>query len=77
MKTHNTRRIYKVRCKGGLMGWRARLCVNYPRFGEWDTYSKVYGLAAKLGYADEKEAWDANPVIEGSTNPSDFRKVKA
>ena len=76
MKTHNTRRIYHVRCQSGLMGWRTRLRNNYKDFDEWEHYSNMRGLCHRLGYGNPLRAWNANPIIEGSTNPSDFRKVK-
>lgn len=76
MKTHNTKRVYRVRCKSGLMGWRTRLRNNYSNDGQWIYNSDMWGLCGRLGYDSPESAWRANPVIEGSTNPSDFRKVK-
>ena len=74
---YNTNRIYRVRCKSGLMGWRTRLRNNYGSFKDWEYYSDMWGLCLKLGYGTPKAAWKANPVIEGSVNPGDFRKVSA
>lgn len=67
----------QVRCKSGLTGWQGKLQENYSSFEEFEAYSETYGLAARLGYDDAQEAWDANPIIQGSVNPSDFRKVIA
>ncbi len=64
----------RVRCDSGLSGWRCKLRKNYASFEEFETYDRVYGLASRLGYASASEAWDANPMIQGSTEPSDFRK---
>lgn len=77
MKTHQTKRIYRVRCKSGIMGWRTRLQNVYENPKEFVAFSIMRGLSKKLGYAGEREAWRANPVIEGSVNPGDFRKVKS
>ena len=77
MKTHKTKRIYRVRCKSGLMGWRTRLRNNYENFDEWEGNSDMWGLSMRLGYSNPLRAWNANPIIEGSINPSDFRKVRA
>ena len=70
------RRIYRVRCRSGLPGWRTRLQVNYSDFEEFWGYDSAHGIAQRLGYASPAAAWDANPVIEGSVNPADFRKVR-
>jgi len=57
--------------------WRARLKDNYDdNFGLWKQYSDIYGLAERLGYDSAQEAWDANPTIHGSANPSDFKVVR-
>ena len=69
--------VRPVKCKSGLMGWQARLRENYDNsFDQWEAYARVYGLTERLGYETPEEAWEANPVIQGSTNPSDFRKVR-
>lgn len=57
--------------------WKAKLQNNYSSFAEWESYSQTYGLAARLGFADEQSAWEANPMIQGSTNPADFKLVKS
>lgn len=68
--------IRHVRTRSGLMGWRTRLQENYGSYDQWESYNRVYMLAEKLGYPDTLTAWDANPVVEGSTNPADYRKVR-
>jgi hypothetical protein len=77
MKTHQTKRIYRVRCKSGLIGWRTRLQNNYDDFDEWEHWSDIYGLASRIGYGTASAAWACNPIVEGSVNVSDFRKVKS
>jgi hypothetical protein len=65
----------RVKCKSGLEGWRARLRSNYNLREDWLRWSETYNLAERLGYTSADQAWDENPVIEGSVNPTDFRKV--
>lgn len=67
----------RVVCKSGLKGTRCRLRENYASMREWQQYSAMYGLADRLGFASAEAAWTANPMIEGSVNPSDFRIVKS
>jgi len=63
-------------CKSGLKGWEAKLQKIYTDFEEFVAYSNVYGIAKRLGFKTAKKAWDKNPTIEGSLNPSDLRVVK-
>ena len=65
----------KVICKSGLCGWRMKLKKSYASFQEFVDYNKIYGLAKRLGYGSAKAAWAANPTIEGSIDPSDFRRA--
>lgn len=76
MKTYKTNRTYRVRVTSGLIGYRCRLRASYDSFEQFEVFSEIYGLAERLGYLSAQAAWDANPVIEGSTIPSDFRVVK-
>ena len=63
----------RVKCKSGRNGWRAKLRKVYKDFDEFEAYSDIYGLAKRLGFADAQDAWEINPTIEGSTDPSDYR----
>lgn len=66
-----------VKCKSGLTGWQCRLRANYDRsFAQFESYDRTYNLAKRLGYKTAANAWKANPLIQGSVNPSDFRKVR-
>lgn len=76
MKPDNTR-TYRVRTQSGGWGWRSRLQTQYVHFEEFAHYAALRGLHKRLGYRTPRAAWEANPVIEGSTNPSDYRKVSA
>lgn len=56
--------------------WRSTLRDNYDNdFGQWLAYSDMYGLAGRLGFTTAEEAWEANPTIQGSTDPQDFMVV--
>ena len=68
--------IVEVRCQSGLRGWRTRLQKNYASLAEFVSYARIFSLHERLGYETPTEAWKANPVIEGSVKPSDFRKVR-
>jgi hypothetical protein len=65
----------RVRCKSGLTGWRERLRKNYADFAEFKNWSDMFGLHTRLGYRSPESAWRRNPVVEGSVEPSDFRKA--
>ena len=62
----------QIRCKSGLRGWQSPLRDNYAEF---ERYADTYGLHGRLGYRSPRAAWNANPTVQGSVNPSDFRKV--
>lgn len=55
--------------------WKGKLQDNYDSFEEFEAYNDNYGLAKRLGYASAEEAWKDNPMIQGSTDPKDFKKV--
>ena len=65
----------QVRCDSGLLGWRDKLRHVYSDLEEFTAYSDIYSLAARLGFSDASAAWAANPTIQGSVNPNDFRVV--
>ena len=65
----------QVKCKSGLRGWQSPLRDNYADFAEFERYAETYGLHRRLGYRSPRAAWNANPTVQGSVNPSDFRKV--
>ena len=56
--------------------WRSKLQKIYSNFEEWQKYSEMYGLHKRLGYANPKTAWRANPMVQGSVNPEDYKRVK-
>lgn len=65
----------RVKCKSGLEGWQCRLRENYVDFEEFESNANLRGLHVRLGYVTPQEAWDDNPIVQGSVNPSDYRKV--
>jgi hypothetical protein len=62
-------------CNSGLRGWRCRLRENYANEAEFAAYAETYCLHTRLGFKTIQGAWLANPIVEGSVEPSDFRKV--
>jgi len=65
-----------VTCKSGLRGWQSRLRDNYENSYEcWYTYAEMFGLHTRLGFKSIRAAWEANPLIQGSVEPSDFQRV--
>jgi hypothetical protein len=64
-----------IKCRSGLQGYQCRLQENYDSFEQWEAYADMYSLHLKLGFKSPKTAWDANPIIQGSVDPSDFRKI--
>jgi len=65
----------QVRCDSGLIGWRDFAQNVYESFEELERFSEIYGVAKRLGYDDASELWKDNPIIQGSTNPSDLKIV--
>jgi len=55
--------------------WKARLRSNYENFEEFKMYAETFNLHDRLGYATPEEAWADNPMVQGSTNPDEYRKV--
>ena len=55
--------------------WICRLQGNYCNFAEFMDYCEAYGIHERLGYDSPEEAWEDNPVVEGSVQPEDFRVV--
>lgn len=65
-----------VKCKSGLKGWQCKLRKNYDNsFEQFEAYNETYNIAERLGFKTALEAWDKNPLIQGSTEPSDLRIV--
>lgn len=55
--------------------WQGKLRSQYKSKGEFNRWNAIYCLASRLGFASADEAWQTNPVIQGSSNPGDYRVV--
>lgn len=58
------------------MGWQGKLQANYSSFDQFEMLSEIYGLSRRLGYASATEAWEDNPLIQGSVKPEDLQKAE-
>ncbi len=67
---------YNVKCKSGLRGWEGRLHEVYENFDEFRAYAGVYSTHKRLGFKYIATCWEANPIVQGSVNPSDLRRVR-
>lgn len=64
-----------VRCRSGLRGWQGRLRSVYNSFSDFADWCFAYNNHVRLGFTSPQEAWEANPIIQGSVNPVDYRRV--
>lgn len=65
----------RVKCDSGIEGWQDKLQKVYVSLNEFRAFCEVYAIHKRLGYPSAKDAWNANPLIQGSTNPDDLRIV--
>lgn len=61
--------------KSNRTAWKARLQKEYEDFEEFSHYDEIYHLAERLGFDSAEEAWEANPMVSGSTNPADYKRI--
>lgn len=52
--------------------WSGPLRDEYTDFEEFEAYDEMYNLSGRLGFDSAEEAWEANPVVKGSTDPNDY-----
>lgn len=52
--------------------WKAKVQKVYSSLEDLQAYDRGYNIAARCGYRSAKALWDANPRLQGSTNPADF-----
>ena len=64
-----------ITAKSGIKGWQDKLQRIYESFDEFVAFCDMYNIHARLGFNSPEEAWEDNPTIQGSTNPSDLRVV--
>ena len=55
--------------------WKDKLQNVYESLEEFKQYDEMYSLIERLGFDTPEEAWEANPMIEGSVNPEDYKVV--
>lgn len=65
----------QVICKSGLKGWQCRLRSSYKKFEVFEEYDRIYKIAERLGFVSARVAWELNPIIQGSADPSDLKTV--
>ena len=66
----------RVICKSGRVGWQDTLHNTFNNdFEEFKAYCEIYNNHIRLGYRTPESAWKKNPTVQGSTNPSDYRKI--
>ena len=59
-----------------VANWQDHLQNVYSgNMEEFLDYDAQYRLHERLGFATAQEAWEANPVVQGSTNPADYKVV--
>ncbi len=63
------------KCDSGITGWKGKLQDQYEDFADFEHYCEIFGNHTRLGYKTVQEAWDVNPIIQGSVIPSDYRKA--
>jgi len=66
----------KIKCESGTTEWKEHLQNVCENFGEFQLYSRLYDITRRLGFKTEEEAWEKNPLIQGSVNPRNFRIAK-
>jgi hypothetical protein len=55
--------------------WKQHVQEVYESLEELESYDNTCGIAERLGYSDAESLWEDNPVIQGSTDPKDFKVV--
>lgn len=53
--------------------WVDHLQNVYTDFNEFLAWDEIYKLSGRLGFNTPEEAWEANPVVHGSTYPDEYR----
>ena len=65
-----------VKCDSGEIGVQQKLRTIYDDYQDFLVYDKMFNIAKRLGYDNPKKLWDDNPLVQGSSNPSDFKIAK-
>ena len=64
-----------VKCDSGEIGIQSRLREIYDNYDEFLVFNKMYNITERLGYNTPKSLWEDNPIVQGSSNPKDFKIV--
>jgi hypothetical protein len=67
---------HNVKSPSGNLGWVGLLREFYVDLDDFRLNDKAYGIARRLGFKDAKEAWEANPCVRKSTDPTDVEKAR-
>jgi hypothetical protein len=65
----------QVKCKSGLTGSQEKLQKRYEDFTDFKNWSRTYNIHGRLGFKSMKSAWESNPTIQSSVQPSDLSVV--
>lgn len=65
-----------VTCKSGAIGIRQKLQTIYDDYQDFLIFNKMYFMHERLGFNSPLDLWNANPTVEGSCDPTDFRIVE-
>jgi hypothetical protein len=52
--------------------WTSKLKSVYKSRAKFVAWDETYALASRLGFYSADAAWNANPKIQGSSNPKDY-----
>ncbi len=65
-----------VKCESGELGFRQRVQEIYDDYEDFLHFNKMYNIHVRLKYPSARRLWEDNPIIEGSSNPSDLKIVE-
>ena len=65
-----------VKCDSGEFGVQQNLQEIYDNYQDFLIFDSLFNITKRLGYKDSKSLWNDNPLVQGSTNPKDFKIVK-
>ena len=53
--------------------WKDTIQNVYESLEELQQYNEIYGVAQRLGFDSVEELWEKNPMVQGSTDPKDYK----
>ena len=72
----NSKRILRRKMPSGIEGGVCRLRANYANYEEFEACSDTYGIAQRLNFVSNFDAWKKNPLVCFSVNLWDFGRYK-